>query len=413
MKCHSAGLCERVTYLSGRGVNRHYELGLLGGLSDLHIEMDVIGTTIIGDAPLLKSENIRYYDFFGDRSADASIARKILRVISFYVKLIAYIPKSESRLFHLQWTNKFVIFDRTLLLLYYKLFGKKVIFTAHNVNTEERDGRNGSVNKLSLGFMYRHLDHIIVHTQKMREQILAEFNVEQQRVSVIPHGLMDSVVDHGLTAKVARARLGIPEASKVVLFFGNIVQYKGIEDLLGAFAILRKTAPGIHLVIAGAVKSEARQYWKRMDACLDAMGRERIHTFTQFIPDEQVQYFFQAADVLALPYRKIYQSGVLFLAYHYGLPVVVTDVGSLAESVREGKTGYVGPSCDPSGYAATIESFFNDPSFSDLEAVRERIRSYAREKYSWLKIAQQTAKVYAQVLEVIGPRDSAAQPLQQ
>jgi glycosyltransferase involved in cell wall biosynthesis len=109
--------------------------------------------------------------------------------------------------------------------------------------------------------------------------------------------------------------------------------------------------------------------------------------------------YFKAADVLALPYRHIFQSGVLFLGYSFGLPVVAADVGALREDIIEGKTGFVFRPGDPADLAKTIETYFSSELYRGLRNRRQEIRDYAKERHSWNVVGQLTRKVYAELLE--------------
>src|SRR5207245_6751110 len=132
------------------------------------------------------------------------------------------------KVFHILWNNKFELFDRTLLMLYYKLLGKKIALTAHNVNAGRRDSNDSALNRLTLRIQYRLADHIFVHTEAMKSELLGSFGVAERRVSVIAFGINNSVPDTDLTPESAKQRLGIGGGDRVILFFGNIGPYKGL-----------------------------------------------------------------------------------------------------------------------------------------------------------------------------------------
>ncbi|HEX9156654.1 MAG TPA: glycosyltransferase, partial [Syntrophales bacterium] len=181
----------------------------------------------------------------------------------------------------------------------------------------------------------------------------------------------------------------------VALFFGVITPYKGLEVLLRATAALRSGQGPVKLIIAGKVDKGFETYWEALQALMethDLKGLlvERIG----YIPDGDVEVYFKAADVLVLPYKHIYQSGVLFLAFHFGLPVIASDVGSLREYVTEDRTGFVCRPEDPDDLAGTIERYFGSPLYKDLELTRREIIRRAARDYSWDAIGQKTAAVY-------------------
>ena len=136
------------------------------------------------------------------------------------------------------WFRKFPWIERTLLNGYFKALGKKLLFTAHNVDDVARDGRkNTVVNRLSLKFMYRTVDHIFVHTPEMKLELVREFGVAEQNVTVIPFGINNVIPVSPMSRLAARRALGLADDARILLFFGNIVPYKGIEDLIKAGVI--------------------------------------------------------------------------------------------------------------------------------------------------------------------------------
>ena len=128
------------------------------------------------------------------------------------------------------------------------------------------------------------------------------------------------------------------------------------------------------------------------------IGEGRVTVHIRHIPDDEIELYFKAADVLVLPYRDIFQSGVLFLGYSFGLPVIATDVGSLADDVLVGRTGVVCRPEDPAALASAIARFFESHLFKTLDATRLDIRAYSDAKHSWNTVATMTRDVYARIL---------------
>src|SRR6185436_14841474 len=126
--------------------------------------------------------------------------------------------------------------------------------------------------------------------------------------------------------------------------------------------------------------------------------RERTVLRMEFIPDEEMELYLKAADVTVLPYTRIFQSGVLFLAYSFGLPVIASDVGSLREDVVEGETGFICKPEDSLDLAKTIERYFSSNLYRDLDRRRGHIREYVRERHSWDTVGERTRSVYADAL---------------
>src|SRR6185503_14387783 len=160
------------------------------------------------------------------------------------------------------WLNKFELLDRTLLNAFYKLNRKKLVFTAHNVNARTRDGGETGANKISLRMMYSMLDHVFVHTEPSRDELVREYRVAPGKISVIPFGLNTYAPDTPLSRNEARARLNVGETEKMLLFFGQIAPYKGLDILLDAMMALEPKRSGApRLVVAGKPKEGAESYW--------------------------------------------------------------------------------------------------------------------------------------------------------
>jgi glycosyltransferase involved in cell wall biosynthesis len=323
----------------------------------------------------------------------------MLRVLQYYASLLLYAAKARPKLFHILWNNKFESFDRTLLLLFYRMLGKRLAFTAHNVNAGQRDGNDSWLNRMTLRMQYGLVDHIFVHTGQMKRELISEFGVLESKISVIPFGINNTVPDSELTTAQARRKLGLGAGDKALLFFGNIAPYKGLEYLVSAFEKIAKAEASYRLIIAGRPKG-CEDYWKQIQDAIARSGvRERIIQRIGYVPDNETELYFKAADVLVLPYSHIFQSGVLFLGYSFGLPVIAADVGSLKEEIIEGKTGFVCRPQDPSDLGDTIVRYFTSNLFSERESRRREIKAYANERYSWNKVATVTTRVYSKLLE--------------
>ena len=114
----------------------------------------------------------------------------------------------------------------------------------------------------------------------------------------------------------------------------------------------------------------------------------------QFIPDDQMELYLKAGDVLVLPYKDIFQSGILFLAYSFGIPVVATDVGSFKEDIVEGETGFICKPENPADLARTLEPSFLSALYKDLRPRRQDIKDYANRVHSWEAATELTTAAY-------------------
>lgn len=387
----------KVSLLTGGG-DKPYALGLLESLIGRGVTVDFIGNDEMSKADITRCLGVNYFNLRGNQNPAARNLTKFVRVLKYYFRLLKYVTASDSPIFHILWFNKFIFVDRTLLNVYYRLLGKKLVFTAHNVDEKERDGGNNFLNKLSLRILYLLVDHIFVHTKKMKFQLVHEFRVKEDKVSVIPFGINNTIPNSDLTKAEARARLKLRDGEKVLLFFGNIAPYKGLEYAIHAVDRLIQEDDSYRLVIAGQIKG-CQRYWEKLERIIEDLKLNRhIMKRIEYIPDNDVEIFFKAADVLTLPYNFVYQSGVLLLSYSFGLPVIATDVGSLREDIVEGKTGLLCRPGDPDDLADKVRRYFESDLYKNLKENMNHIISHGNQKHSWDEVGNATYGVYGNLL---------------
>ena len=224
-------------------------------------KLDIIGSDEIDSPELHATPNLRFLNFRGSQRNKASFRAKLSKLLVYYARLMRYAARSKPKILHILWNNKFEYFDRTILMLYYKLLGKKIAFTAHNVNQARRDSKDSLLNRATLKIQYRLCDHIFVHTQKMKDELCHDFGVGEKAVTVIRHPINNAFPDTELTPAEAKRRLGLRDDEKAILFFGRIRPYKGIEHLLAAFRLLSADErANYRLIVAGEPKKGSEEY---------------------------------------------------------------------------------------------------------------------------------------------------------
>ena len=380
------------------GIDRPYAFSLAMALIAKGVSLDVIGSDAVDSPEMHSTPRLTFFNLQGEKSANASLAKKASRVLAYYWRLIAYASSCRPKIFHILWNNKLQYFDRTLLTMYYKLRGKKLVFTAHNVNAGKRDDNDSVMNRLTLRVQYRLFDHIFTHTEKMKAELLQEFGVRPAAVTVIRFPVNSVFPDTELTPAQAKKKLGLGGSEKVILFFGAIRPYKGLEYLVEAFHRLVAKAPEYRLILAAEPKKGSEEYLRDILEKINRGGhRDKVIQRLEFIPDEETELYYKAADVLALPYKEIFQSGVLFVGYTFGLPVVASDVGSFRGDILEGKTGFLCKPCDAADLARALATYFASDLFKGLPDRRGEIREYARNEYSLDASAATVRNVYARL----------------
>ena len=225
-------------------------------------------------------------------------------------------------------------------------------------------------------YFVRAVDGFVTMSKKVLTD-LRSFDTNKP-AAFVPHPLYDNFGDPVPLVR-ARAELGIAPDDKVILFFGFIRKYKGLDILFRAMAEPAMRASGIRLLVAGEFYEDSKPYMDLLDSL--QLG-DRVILRTEFIPDSRVRYYLCAANLVVQPYRNATQSGVTPLAYHFGRPMVVTRVGALPDMVPEEKVGLV---CepDPASLAQAILRFFSMDPMLFAKGIEEE-----KQQYTWHRLVQ-------------------------
>lgn len=194
-------------------------------------------------------------------------------------------------------------------------------------------------------------DAFIAMTEKVKADLLSY--LPDAKCLVIPHPVYNQFGPR-LNREEALDALGLNQlkGKKILLFFGIIRDYKGLDVLLETLA---KLDDSYHLIIAGEAYGDFVKYKRMMELWSIS---DRCHVFERYIDDHEVPYFFSASDVCMLTYKSATQSGISGISQHFELPTIATNVGGLAESIISGETGYVVANVDPIEISKTIEQYF-------------------------------------------------------
>jgi glycosyltransferase involved in cell wall biosynthesis len=365
LSCALAGRGHEVTLMTSAGFE-------LEGLAELLNEVRVVKAL----ARVTQGRRLRV------PGALQSASRKV-EAVADAVRAGLLARRMEPDVIHLHCTNPIaLVYLETL-----KRLRRPLVMTAHVVTPHERVPLQNVV--------YRRInrlgDLVIAHSSSDRDRLLKEFTVEPERVVVIPHGEY-GFFDRGRASAdsaAARSGLGLDRDDEVVLFFGYIREYKGLDLLLEAWPAVREARPAARLLIAGDPVRLAAQ--RRDDLAAWATRLGAVSRF-EYIPFDDVSRYFGAADVLVMPYRHISQSGVLYLALSLGVPVVATEVGALPEVLDDGVSALLVPPESPDALAAALIRVLGD------RGLRERLArggERVAEEHSWPAIARRTERELA------------------
>jgi glycosyltransferase involved in cell wall biosynthesis len=246
----------------------------------------------------------------------------------------------------------------------------KVLYICDNILPHER--RPGDV--LFTRYAFAHGDAFIVQSDAVERELLALFPGRPYRK--VPHPVYENF-GTAVPPDEARRALGVG-AKRVLLYFGYVRAYKGLLVLLEAMAILGRDSAtaDIELLAVGEYYDDEEKYRRR---AMELGLGSTVRFVSEYVPNERVGAYFSASDAVVLPYLSATQSGIAQIAYNFNKPVIVTDVGGLAEVARDGVTGFVVPPNDPEALAGAIRRFYAEDRVAAFSAnVAEE-----KKKYSW------------------------------
>jgi len=302
--------------------------------------------------------------------------------------------KLELDIVHMDWLAPYYIGKNALASLvkrqtFLSRIGRatntKKVWTVHNVFAHEK-GENDLERRI-IKKIIGGCDGLMFHTQIAKKIFSDEFDLSSISTALIPHGHYIDAYQNNTTRAAARQQLGIDSDSKVVLFFGRMRKYKGIEDLLEAFAKVCSLENDT-LIVAGLPfidypVDEIREQAKRL-------GIKNFIFEPRHVKDIELQVFFNACDVVTLPFKNILNSGSLILAMSYGCNIVAPKIGSVPEVACEDAYWGYDPN-DSTGLESSISAAISSPRKT------EEVIAYTKDKFSWDKIGQQLTKFYQEL----------------
>ena len=348
----------RKVILLPHGFQPEYEAGFANGLARNGWSVVLIGS----DMSLVDrlDQGVQFLNLRGSQDPDRTRWRKALNLLGYWQRSYWYLLRHRGTPVHV--IGDFSTADLRISLIegrLTRLLAGQYVLTVHNPTRDHGtrsspDRREARSFRLSRA-IYRTAQVCVVHTTRMREA-MADFDVDPTRIVVVEHGIDRLLPVTDASRRAMRSRLEVGDDEKLLLFFGNLVSYKGVDILLQAFDRLAETLP-VRLVIAGrstgALKAEIG---RQIDG---SPHRSAIQWFDGYFPEDEVASLFHAADVFVMPYRRIDQSGVLFMALATGVRVVASDVGSLRNYIPP-EVGKVVPPGDVPALADAIEAVLSE-----------------------------------------------------
>lgn len=286
-----------------------------------------------------------------------SLGRKFLDKLRYVNKLNRLLIANRGGVVHLigSFLTSSVLLGVIELWLY-RLASRRLLCTVHNLLPHDR---HTGVNRAAAWLAYRIPHALVVHTERMRDELIAHWQIPAERIIVMEHGV-DDIPD----SRDAQPQPESPELK--LLMFGAVAPYKGVDIAIEALAGLDATS--FHLSIVGACRDST--YRARIKSMLEAFpSSSQIEWVDAYIDESDVQGYFEAADAVLLPYRHIDQSGVLLTAFRFGTPVIAFNVGSFALYINEA-TGLVTARNDHEGLQDALLRFRAMRSTFDRKAIK-------------------------------------------
>ena len=275
------------------------------------------------------------YDESGKTIKQAPNERLVNSINPFnWIKVASLIKKENADLIVFDWWHPFFSFCHfTISFLIKSYYKNKILFITENVISHE----GNAVDKILTKFGLSNASAFLALSEKVENDL--KFVAKQRKVYRSELPIYDCYnFDEKKKLTNTKKDLGFDEDSKLLLFFGYVRKYKGLDLLIDALAELIKKDNSYKLLVVGEFYDDEKYYQDKIKSLkLD----KSVKILNKFISNEEVAKYFEPADLVVLPYRSATQSGILNLAYGFLKPVLVTDVGGLAEFVDNGKTGYV------------------------------------------------------------------------
>jgi glycosyltransferase involved in cell wall biosynthesis len=357
-----------------------YDRALCAALARSGLDVELV-TSAFAYGPVPPAEGYRVREAFYARSAAAGgldpRARRAMRLAEHVPDMLRYRRSARAaEVVHFQWLT---VPPLDLLLLPDR---RPRVLTAHDVLPREpRPGQTAAVRRL-----LRRMDAVVVHSEHGAQRLREEAGVPSELVHVIPHGAFDYLTR--LPCEVALPPELSAVQAPVVLFFGLLRPYKGLDVLLDAMAEMR----GAELWVVGMPRLPIEALRRRAEA-LEAT----VRWVPRFVGDPEIPAYFRRADVVVLPYREIDQSGVLYTALAFGKPLVLTRVGGFTEVAERDGAARLVPPGDPAALAEALDQLVHDPP--QRERLAAAARAAARGPYAWDSVAARTRALYEELLD--------------
>lgn len=366
------------------GGENPYSYCLCSSLAKLDIDLTLITTSSFAKFSCCEFKRLPYYPAFEENKI-----KKILQYIYALAKTFSTIRKGKYDVIHFQTFRKLNI--EWLLFVIISYMYKNTIITVHNVLPHEET----FYCRLICKWIYISARKIIVHNGFVYDtlQALLKMHFKKEKIYIIPHGNYDYYNKYANYVNASKAYSPKTNSTPLLkmMIFGVMREYKGLDILLKAFSKIEQE--NVELLIIGRAKID---YCKRHEALVKELHIDsKVRFDWREIPEDQLIHIVLQADILLYPYRKIYQSGALMLAYTLGKPVIVSMAEGFKEDVTDKVNGYVTDFTKDEEFSALVSYIVSHKG--ELEKIGKHNKDLAYSKYCWNEIALKTFNLYKQL----------------
>lgn len=368
--------------LGSHGGSFHlYTFGQAIGLNNSDIDVSIYTNNFTSNP---NNTKIKTFFFYNDIFVKKSKILNGLKWIWGSLKSIFHARFSGIKVFHFHifYSNILVLFN---LLLVKLIFGK-IVLTIHDVNSFSDKLDSPLITRL----VYKFADLIFTHNEFSKIEILNIDNKLAHKIYVVPHGNYCPFIDANKNYKKSREFLDLPLDKNILLFFGMIKKVKGLDILLKSLQEVISEFPDTILLIAGKTWEDSFEDYQMLIEKYQLHKHVILHN--KFISQQDVDYYYASSELVVLPYKKIYQSGVLMMALSYEKPVLVSDLPPLKEVITDNEDGFVFKSENSADLSEKIKNILSDRS--NLDRVRKNGVQLVKSKYNWNEIGRKTKIIY-------------------
>lgn len=370
-------------------VGNDYIIHLCNALKDNNIDISFIVTEDTVDNG---TANFPLLPLMPLKAKSVSKFKKVFKYYNYLFNVYKRIRKEKYDIIHFQFFRRIRIESVYFVIL--KLLGIRLAHTVHDVTPLDENKFDRFFNKL----VYKAADVLFVHSNSNKVTLTQQVKLNEKKIKVVPHGDFDFLIPNNILKKSeAREFFGLSLEQNVILFFGAIKEYKGLDILLNSLFLIPQKINNLSLIVAG--RPDPIELKSEYEKIISQFPKEiNVIYHPDFVPDNEVAKYFIASDIVVLPYRRISHSGILNLAFTFGKPVITTDVGDFKEFIEEGKNGFVLSSNNSESLSEKIIQTFSDKQ--KIEEMGKYARYLSETKYTLKNQAKLVKAVYEEMIQI-------------